>query len=283
MRGSALRSVGIPSTTQQHMSLIYEEETMLLRRCFFDVQNEVGLGRQEQGYHQASVDWLAQNGVPFRSKPPHHLLLGGQIAHTLLPDLVAWDAITVEIKAVPRKLGTTEFVQLFDYLKCRRDQLGLLVNMGLDRVHVERIIYEQPEYQRQEHWQYWTGHITGREREVGAEVRAALQAIYDDHQTGYGDEVTRKLIAFELQRRRLAHVVAPISKAFFRGHEVDESPLDCFLIEGCVVLVYTALFDRNEFNISRGLSYMKALRVAWGIAANFGKRVAEFTGLRVEV
>ena len=35
------------------MALIYQSQTQLLRRCFFDVQNEVGLGRQEEDYHQA--------------------------------------------------------------------------------------------------------------------------------------------------------------------------------------------------------------------------------------
>ena len=263
------------------MSLIYETETELLRRCFFDVQNEVGLGRQERGYHQACALWLEQARVPFRSKPPHDLLLGGEVAHTLIPDFVAWDRITVEVKAVPRKLATAEFVQLFDYLKCRRDRIGLLVNMGLDRVHVERVIYDPPQYELTEDWQYWTGHIAGRDREVGAEVRSALRAIYGAHQTGYGAEVIRKLILFELQRRRLAHVVAPLAKAFFHGREVDEAPLDCLVIEDRILLVYTSLFDCNQFNISRGLSYMKGLGVAWGIAANFGKKVAEFIGLRI--
>lgn len=264
------------------MTLIYEEYTKLLRRCFFDVQNEVGLGRREEGYHQACVVWLQQCGVPFQSKPPHKLMLNGEVAHTLFPDLVTWDAISTELKAVPRRLGNSEFVQLFDYLKCRHDRLGLLVNMGLDRVHIERIAYRAPAHECKEDWHYWTDSISGRSREVGAEVRAALCDIYDQHTTGYGDEVIRKLILFALKQRRLSYVTAPLSRAHFRGHVVDECPLDCCVIEGCVLLVFTALFDSNQFNISRGLSYMKALEVAWGIAANFGREVATFTGLTVD-
>ncbi|MBI2478674.1 MAG: GxxExxY protein, partial [Planctomycetia bacterium] len=192
------------------MTLEYEDQTRLLRRCFFDVQNEVGLGRQEEGYHQACVICFQQHGVPFRSKPPHHLMIAGQVAHTLFPDFVAWDSISVELKAVPRRLNEREFVQLFDYLKVRNDRLGLLVNMGLDRVHVERVLYERPEYQCKEDWQYWKGLISGRDREVGVEVRDALRTIYDAHQTGYGEEVTRELILFELRRRRLSHTIAPV-------------------------------------------------------------------------
>jgi GxxExxY protein len=136
------------------VSLEYQDQTRILRHCFFDVQNEVGLGCQEEGYHKACVICFQQHGIPFPSKPPHHLMIAGQIAHTLFPDFVAWDMITVELKAVPRRLGTTEFVQLFDYLKCRNDRLGLLVNMGLDRVYIKRVVYERPDYQCKEDWQH---------------------------------------------------------------------------------------------------------------------------------
>ena len=165
------------------MALVYQDQTRLLRKCFFDVQNEVGLGRKEEAYHHACKIWLRHNRIPFRSKPPHELLLAGDIAHKLIPDLVIADSITIELKAVPRKLASSEYVQLFDYLKCRNDRLGLLVNMGLDRVHVERIVYDAPNHQLIENWQHWTGVIDGRQREVGTKVRSALVAVFDGHQT----------------------------------------------------------------------------------------------------
>ena len=55
--------------------MIYQEKTRTLRKGLFEVQNEVGLGRQEEGYHQAYRIWLADNGIPFASKPPHPLML----------------------------------------------------------------------------------------------------------------------------------------------------------------------------------------------------------------
>ena len=106
------------------MSLLFEEETHLLRRCFFEVQNEVGRGRHEQAYHQACVLWFQEHRVPVVSKMPHRLILRGDEAHILFPDFVGWNAITVEVKSEPRHLNQTEFVQLFDYLKFRRDRLG---------------------------------------------------------------------------------------------------------------------------------------------------------------
>lgn len=264
------------------MNLIYEEKTQTLRRCLFDVQNEVGLGRQEFDYHSACKLWLDDHRIPYVSKPPHPLRFRGQVAHTLFPDLVAWDQITVELKAVPRSLKKTEFVQLFDYLKCRNDRLGLLVNMGLDRVHVERVIYEPQVTTLEEDWKYWAGQIASRSRDVGGAVRGILREIFREHETGYGEEVTRKLVLFALRSANLNVLENPLSESQYRGVQLHRSPLDCLVIEDCILLTLTALFENNDFNINRGKSYLKALDLKWGIAVNFGKTSLELTGLRYQ-
>lgn len=262
------------------MALLFEEQTHLLRECFFAVQNEVGLGRREEAYHQACKLWLAEKRLPVASKPPQRLLIDGAEAYTLFPDFVGWNAISIEIKALPHKLATSEWVEVVDYLKCRGDSLGLLVNFGLDRVHVERIVYEPRQTTLLEDWKVWSGTIQGADRDAGMAVRDALHSIYSAHSTGYGTEVISKLLPFALKRRGLAVVEGPIAKSYFHDIEVHESPLDCLVIDGRILLVYTALFDSNEFNVSRGLSYMKALGLAWGVAVNFGKDQATITGLR---
>ena len=263
------------------MALVYEKQTGILQRCFFDVQNEVGAGRQERAYQNGCELWMEEHGVPFSAQPSHHLLLHGQIAHTLRPDFVCWDKITVELKAVRRRLHDPDFVQLFDYLKCRGDRVGMLVNMGLDRVKPERRLWDSVQHDLAEDWSYWSGAISGSDREVGVEVRGALQTLFSAHGTGYGEEVMGDLLTFELRRRGLSFVEAPVSKAYYHGQEVDEAPLDCAIIEGRMLLTFTALFEENDFNISRGVSYLKALGLEWGIAANFGKKAAQFAGLHV--
>jgi len=271
-----------PKTSDEEveMGLIYEDKSGLLRGCFFDVQNEVGLGRQEQGYHRACEIWLRERGIPFKYKPPHPIMLHGEVVHTLYPDLVVWDSITVELKAVPRSLNPSELAQLFDYLKCRNDRLGLLVNMGLDRVNVERIVYDPPDYQLVEDWQYWSDQIKGPDRETGLAIRDAVRTLFEAHGTGYSREVTKKLLLHELAHRGLSFVPSPSAKAVFHGVVVDESSLDCLLIERRIVLVYTVLFDTNSFNINRGKSYMKALDLPWGIAVDFGRSTIQIASLR---
>jgi GxxExxY protein len=262
--------------------MLFEEKTELLRRGLFDVQNGVGVGKDEEAYHQAYKMWFDFQALPYRSKAPHGLTLNGEVAHTLYPDFVAWEAITIELKATPRRLHDEERVQIFDYLKCRGDRLGLLVNLGLDRAYVERFIYDPPRHAIVENWDYWTGEIVGEARHIGFKARDALLAIFREHTTGYGTEVTGKLVNCALKQLGLPFRISPIAPATFHGHVVHEAPLDCLVIRDSILLVLTALFDTNAFNVGRGLSYLRALGLEWGIAANFGKKTLEITGLRVK-
>lgn len=259
--------------------MIYEEETALLRKGLFEVQNEVGPGRHEEIYHKALTLWLQKEDIAFVSKQPHPLLLSGETAHTLYPDFVVWNKITIELKAIPRRLQDSEHVQIFNYLKRRNDKLGLLVNMGLDRVHVERIVYDAPPHDVYEDWNHWNNYINGADRDAGLRAREVLQNIVKAHQTGYGTEVMEKLIRFGFQKENLHVASSPIGSSIFQDKLLGDTPLDCLLIENRLLLVFTSLFDDNQFNIRRGLSFMNTLNIPWGIAANFGKRGVQIQGL----
>ncbi len=262
------------------MDLVNREETEQLIRGFFAVQNEVGLGRHEEAYHRAYAVWTAEQALPVVSKPPVPLIVGGREAIVLYPDFVAWDQIVLEMKSVARVLGPSEELQLFDYLRARGDRLGLLVNMGLDRVYVERRVYDPPQTEISEDWSHWTNEIRGKDREMGMAIRNALRMVYESHRTGYSLAVTEKLVLTSLAVNGLTVRLRPLANATFHQHTVHESALDCFVIEDRFVLTMTAQFDNHEFSKSLGLSYMKTLNLAWGVAANFGRTELQINGLR---
>jgi GxxExxY protein len=158
--------------------------------------------------------------------------------------------------------------------------LGLLVNMGMDRVQIERMAYDPPETELVENWDSWQKQIDGEDRAVGIAVRDALRAVFSEHTTGYGEEVLTKLVLFALRQQGLRVVANPVAKAFFHGIEVHESSLACLVVNERITLVLSALFDTNEFNANRCRSYLNALSLHWGIAADFGKKRAEIIGIR---
>ncbi len=110
-------------------------------------------------------------------------------------------------------------------------------------------------------------------------MRQALCRISDEHGTGYGEEVTRDLVLTSLRDENLNCVHGPIVNVFYRGNKVDESPIDCVVVEGKIVLTLSALLEENGLNIRRGLSYLKDLNLHYGIAVNFGKRRLQLNGI----
>jgi GxxExxY protein len=152
--------------------------------------------------------------------------------------------------------------------------------MGLDRVEVERLVYDPPQTEWVERWESWTDQINGNDRATGVAIRDALRAVYAEHTTGYGEEVVGKLVACALHQQGLSVEANPTAKALYRDIVVHESTLACLVINGRIVLTLSALFDNNDFNVNRGRSYLQALGLRWGVAANFGKTRAEIVGIR---
>jgi GxxExxY protein len=262
------------------MEFILVDKTEQLIRGFFAVQNDVGLGRDEEAYQRAFEIWISEERLPIASKPPVQLLIRDRVAQTLYPDFVGWEEIVVELKALPRAVGPSEELQLFDYLRARQSRLGLIVNMGLDRVHVERRIFDPIDTHLTEDFSYWTNHIGGLDRDIGIAIRNALHLIYAEHRTGYSLPVTERLLLTSLAICQLGVIVRPIAPAMYHQQVVHESALECFVIAGKFVITLTAHFESNEFAKSLGLSHMKTLSAPWGVAVNFGIKELQITALR---
>ncbi len=262
------------------MRLLHEQNTRTLIRGFFEVHNEVGLGRHEEAYQRAYELWIEENGLPVLSKPAVPLYVAGREAIILYPDFVAWNDICVELKALPRHIGPSEELQLFDYLRACGIHLGIIVNFGLDRVHFERRVYSPPATCFTADWSHWSNRIDGDDREIGCAIRDALTLLFNTHQTGYSQMVTEKLFLASIEAFGLNVVIRPVARAFYRHHLIHESELDCFLIENRFVVTLTAHFDNNEYCKSLGLSHLKTLGLPWGIATNFGINELQVTALR---
>lgn len=56
------------------MKLIYGEYTSRLRRCIYDVHNKLGVGYDEEPYHQGLIRQFCKDGIAFVSKERKWLL-----------------------------------------------------------------------------------------------------------------------------------------------------------------------------------------------------------------
>ena len=136
------------------MALIFEDRPRMLRRCLFDVHNEVGVGYPEEAYHRVFVACCGKRGIPISSKQGGQLHHRGKLTHTFQYDVLAWDEILLELKSLPGGFAQENYFQIISYLKFWKKSLGLLVNFGQEKVKVERVPFAEKPFVVSEDYEY---------------------------------------------------------------------------------------------------------------------------------
>jgi GxxExxY protein len=93
----------------------------------------------EAVYQEALEIELSERGIPFVSQKELRILYKGRpLKKTYTSDLVCYEKIVVELKAVDRLTGK-DTAQLLNYLKATGLRVGLLINFGnVDKLEWER-------------------------------------------------------------------------------------------------------------------------------------------------
>ena len=119
--------------------LIYEEETYAIRGAIFEVYRILGDGYLEEVYQNALEEELKLRNVPFAAKKKLHIMYKGHDCGLYEPDLICFDKIIVELKAV-ENLHPKHSAQLMNYLRATGHKLGLLVNFSAyPKVDIRRV------------------------------------------------------------------------------------------------------------------------------------------------
>ena len=110
--------------------LLFPDESFAIRKVVFDVNREMGSGFVEAVYQECMERELTEKRIPFRSQVELNLQYKGEpLTQTYRPDIVCYEKIIVELKAVS-KINAEHKAQLLNYLKATDLKLGLLVNFG---------------------------------------------------------------------------------------------------------------------------------------------------------
>lgn len=107
----------------------------------FEIYKEKGCGFVEAVYQECLEIELDLRSLPFNAQPQLSLSFKGkQLQQKFVPDLLLFDKIVVELKAV-KELNDEHRAQVFNYLKATGFRLGLLVSFGhFPKVQHERIV-----------------------------------------------------------------------------------------------------------------------------------------------
>jgi GxxExxY protein len=93
----------------------------------------------EKIYKRATIEELKNQKIPFKTEKKVLIRYNNKLIGYNLIDLVVYNKIIVELKAV-NNLEKFHISQVLAYLKASRFKLGLLVNFGAERLEIQRII-----------------------------------------------------------------------------------------------------------------------------------------------
>jgi GxxExxY protein len=263
------------------MGLIFEEQTRVVRRCLFDVHNEVSVGYPEEACHRAFVACCRKRGIPMASKQTGRLLHCGRLVHTFQFDVMVWEAILLELKALPGGLAQENYFQIISYLKFWKKSLGLLVNFGQERVKAERVPFATKPYMFSEDYEHIKPLLSKELRAVLQSTRAGILEVARLHGLGYGGLVCGKLLAVEWQHRALTVRGGLFSPVQFEEDKLGPFPVDALLVGEQVLCCVSALKDEiGPYELGKAQAYVRALNLPMGLAVNFGKRALQIRGVK---
>ena len=109
---------------------IYKDEGYKLMGAAFEVYNEQGYGMSEEIYQESLEIELEMRGIPFHARQELKCFYKGrELKKRYVPDLLAFDGLVVELKAVGQILPEHE-AQVFNYMRITKQPIGYLITFG---------------------------------------------------------------------------------------------------------------------------------------------------------
>ena len=121
--------------------LLYSEQSYAINGAAFKVYNTLGHGFLEAVYQEALEIELHRREIPFVAQQEMRVLYKGeQLKHRYIADLVCYDCVLLELKAVEKLVPAFE-AQVLNYLNISQIRVGLLVNFGhFPSVEIRRLV-----------------------------------------------------------------------------------------------------------------------------------------------
>ncbi len=110
--------------------LLHEEITDVIIKCFYKVYNELGFGFLEKVYENAMLIELRNSGLETVQQVPVQVYYQGCAVGNYYADIIINDLVIIEIKAGVGTLIEVHELQLINYLKATKIEVGLLLYFG---------------------------------------------------------------------------------------------------------------------------------------------------------
>jgi GxxExxY protein len=120
--------------------LIFKQEVYAIVGAAMDVHRENGFGFSEPVYQECLELELTSRKIPFVAQKEMPIFYKGrQLSKTYIADLIAYEKIIVELKALD-KFTPREEAQVINYLKVSKLEICVLINFGAASLEWKRIV-----------------------------------------------------------------------------------------------------------------------------------------------
>jgi GxxExxY protein len=110
--------------------------------CAFRVSNELGCGYLEKVYENALALELRSCGFAVEQQHGMTVNYRGTPVGDYFIDLLVDDSVLIELKTL-RALDRAHRAQCINYLRATGKAVCLLINFGVPRVEVQRVVYDR--------------------------------------------------------------------------------------------------------------------------------------------
>jgi GxxExxY protein len=120
-----------------NQKLLAEREVFQIVGCAIEVLNTLGHGLLEKPYENALAVEFRLRNIPFQ--PCFDVLYKGHEVGLFVPDLIAFDTVVVDTKAIER-ITDHERGLMLNYLRITKLRVGLILNFKHAKLEWERIV-----------------------------------------------------------------------------------------------------------------------------------------------
>ncbi len=119
--------------------MLLKDEVYQLVGCALEIVNTLGHGLHEKPYENSMVVEFDVRNIPYVQQPKYPVIYKTVQVAEYIPDLVAFDAIIVDTKVIP-KITDHERGQMLNYLRITGLRVGLILNFHHAKLEWERIV-----------------------------------------------------------------------------------------------------------------------------------------------
>jgi GxxExxY protein len=262
--------------------LIYEELTYAIRGALFEVYGELrNLDLPEEAWENAVMIAFEDRQIPFKDQVVFEVFYKDERVGLYIPDLIAYDKIVIELKAVD-ELKPIHKAQVLSYLKVTDKKPGMLVNFGGPDIEIQRtpnFLGQTASQQSQdapaeaaEGWLY---------PELIYAIRGALFAVHRELGPGFMHHVYRRAVQIELRLCDIGYEFKRHIPIYFRGQLIESRECRLLTVENKVLLAAIAVREITDLYRNRFKRYLGLLGLNIGLMANFHSTSLEIETLRV--